>query len=167
MGLIGEPIHLPGRLTISRTQSTVSGDRVTIRLVDEVSGISFVELSLSLAAFAAAITGLGDVHAEMELRGLDVVGMRHEAKTETVDLPDQFTRGEEFQAALRELVAPLEVDGWKASIDRSYNPHRSVSRVDGTRGYGVHFHRYVDATEADIEERRKNRRDYGAPWERS
>ncbi len=157
---------LPVRLTISRTTSSHRGDRIAVRITDELSGISFVELSLPLAAFAAAVTGMGDVHAEAEIHGLDLIGQKHESKTETVPFdPSQLGYGAEkgaFTAMLTAAVAPFEVDGWKADLDRTYNMHRVR---DGMKGYEVHFHRYVEATEDNIAEKRKNRREYGAPWE--
>lgn len=124
---------VPGKITISRYSQTYKDDGITIRITDDVSRVEFVEAHMGLADFAAAVTGLGQVPAQLELRGLDLVGMRAENKEEFVPaLPG----GKDAS------LLPFLVDGWAARGGDYGNSHRGSQ----DHGYRVVFFRHVDPT---------------------
>ena len=69
---------IPGKLTISRWHSSDGDDTIHITLVDGLASIEFAEVSLTPEQFALAITGLGRIVCDMEVRGLDRVGKKME-----------------------------------------------------------------------------------------
>lgn len=122
-----------GKITISRWHGNQEPrDGITIEVTDETSGIRFLEVGMTLEAFAQAVTGLSHQPCEIELRGIENVGKVRELKTEVVP----FNYSSDKPAAL----APFEVDGWKGYAGDLGNPHKVA---DG--GYRVSFTRYVDA----------------------
>ena len=58
------------QISVSRNSSGMVG----LRVVDSASHIAFLDVSMTLEAFAEIITGLSYVEAEAEFRGLDNVG---------------------------------------------------------------------------------------------
>lgn len=79
-----------------------------------------------------------------------VLGKIAETKTEHIPTGEEYPpSGKDFEPFIRELVAPMEIDGWKCRIDKGLNQHRYNQ---GAHTYEVSFHRYVDPptwTEAD------------------
>jgi len=103
---------LKGNVTISRATSNVENDYIRIVVRDEESGTQFVTVEVSLAEFAQAITGLGAVPCQLDVRGLHNVGKRREVKREV--LPALVNAREADALARAEAaIAPLEVDGWR------------------------------------------------------
>lgn len=140
-------MNINARLQIGRATSNVNDDYIRISIADETSGVTFVELEVPLAQFAEAITSLsvGDIPAKV--RGLDLIGKRHENKTVLVEIePGTHMHGDAYMAAVAEAVAEQhEVDGWKASEYelRQWNGHR-FTREGDREFYSVILHRYVD-----------------------
>lgn len=106
-------MKLQGKITICRT--TGSGeDAVTIRIRDTDAGIDFAVAELTMTNFGYAVTGRGATPCELEVRGLEKVGMVREHKTESIAfegrvLGRDMATSPEAKAAL----APFEIDGWK------------------------------------------------------
>lgn len=131
-------MHLPGTLTISHPSGGGS-DYIEIRVEDAKSGITFLELQVSLEAFTHAITGRASQDCTLELRGLDNLGKRREVKHERV--PYTRVYGEYEQLAKAKALAPFEVDGWRGYAGDLGNHHKG----NDTTGYSVSFTRFVDA----------------------
>lgn len=100
--------RIKGKMTISRPVCGGSGSKVCIDIQDSTSKIHFVEIEVDLAEFTNAITGLGSRPVEMEVMGLDRVGMERE----TMEI--EFPIGEDYRA--REHAAEIAKDhtpeGW-------------------------------------------------------
>lgn len=125
-----------GKITISRYSSNYDMERpVRIRIEDGNSGINFIEIALTLEDFANAVTGMGYVECQFEVRGLDKIGKRREVKTEVVKTKSYNVSKEEKL----DLLKPFEVDGWIGSLDDLGNYH---NRKDD--GYSVGFVRWVE-----------------------
>lgn len=129
-----------------------SNDRVSIRVQDEASRVQFLLVDLSLEDFARAVTAMHVSGASAEIRGLDLVGLRHEIKHEVVPFDcyggDYDARAARASAALR----AYEVDGWRGDVADLFNGHRTVR----DEGQLVAFHRHVreDGSPVLPEERR-------------
>ena len=143
-------MNLPGKVTISRTTSSVGPDTIRIEIVDQGSGISFVNAIMSLEDFARAVTGYGWQPAELEVRGLERVGMILETKTEQVPYDGPYFKPETLELApqIAEALKPFEVDGWKGDKSDLVNPHKGTrSNVYKRRTQSVNFRRWVPRQE--------------------
>jgi hypothetical protein len=76
-------MKIKAKITISKN----SNDEIHIRVKDSASNIEFVDVGMSLADFAAAITGLAMVDAVADVRGLDNVGKRKIIEQRTAIAP--------------------------------------------------------------------------------
>ena len=120
-------MNINATISISRN----SKDMITITIHDRASHARFVELSLTPAYFAMAVTGLAHIDADSAVvRDLDVVGKRKVIEPRSIDcpLPDYGSK-EELRAWLREHG---KEDGW--IVDDYLGSQSSViSRNDVTR----------------------------------
>lgn len=118
---------------------------------DRRSGSEFIRATLDSEQFANLVSGSGDgaiIH-DVTLRGVDILGMRHEVKTEVIKVPvgGGIRRNDEFMDLVRQGCREFEVDGWEASAYdlKGFNSHRvtrdNEAKVDR---YRVSFHRYVE-----------------------
>jgi hypothetical protein len=139
---------LKGQLTIGRTRSSHGPDTIRVSIRDQMSIMEFASIELSLENFSKAITGLAGVDGELEIRGLDRVGKKHECKTEAVDVPYEgysLPRGFDFGPALK----AWEVDGWEADrhqMENRNNWGRVISLAEDSHRVLIktHFHRWVE-----------------------
>lgn len=134
-------MNLPGKVTISRTGSSIGPDTIRIEVIDQGSGISFVNAVMSLEDFARAVTGYGWQSAELEVRELEKVGMILETKREQVTYDGPYFKEGALELAptITEALRPFEVDGWKGDKSDLVNPHKRAGK--GTQN--VSFKRWV------------------------
>lgn len=136
-------ILLPGKLTISRVHSSKTGDCVRVGVTDTASGCQFLELSVNMAEFAQALTGLGYVDCQFEVNTVNV-GKVSEHKVVMIDVSaHKWVKSFERDAVAAELLKPYEVDGWKGRADDCFNHHNIKN---GKAAVG--FFRYVDPKES-------------------
>lgn len=138
---------LKGKITISRPQGR-TGSCAAISITDELSGIRFVEMEFNLSDFAEALLGVAYVEGEMEVRGLDKVGMKREHKTMKVFLPKKYEQIKCDDAAYEAVLKPYETGGWVGSIYDLKNRKRKIyadATEDGA-DYNVSFTRWVEVT---------------------
>ena len=67
-----------GKLTISRPSYSDGSQKIAISVEDKDAVIGFLSLEISYEDFAAAITGMGMMPCEFEVRGLESVGKKRE-----------------------------------------------------------------------------------------
>jgi hypothetical protein len=113
-------MELTTAISINRVTSNTRPDYVQIMLTDQGSRIAFAEVTLTLEEFASALFGMSYTHCLTEVSGLDKLGKIHEHKIENIP-----GLGYDTWAQRYEMIAPYEVDGWKAdSYDlKSLNHH--------------------------------------------
>ena len=143
-------MKLPGKISISRSTGP-DGHSFVVTIHDARSGVQFLEATVSLEDFAMALTGVAERSCDLNLRGLDVLGKLREIKHEVIEIPEKFRRPRlsDDAAAVDEIVAPFEVDGWMChSRNDLWNGHR---RERGTERYRVGFVRYVDAPDGYVD----------------
>jgi hypothetical protein len=134
-----------GTLRIGLVHCSHGEDYYHVDIVDNKSGIRVAEVRLTLEQFAMALGSRVISDVEVHYGALEKVGLKHENKTEQVDLgPHVATLWDNFQEALEKAVKPFEVDCWIARRDERFNGHRYK---DGK--YTVHFHRWVSDSEVD------------------
>lgn len=131
--------QLSGRITINRTQSSHDVDAIHIQIVDELSGIRVLDLTMSVEALGYALTGLALQPCRFDLYGTELVGKGRQHKSE----PLFFQMPPTFEQVV-EAAKDYEADGWKCSqykgshIEGKWNKERTVYTVN------VPFVRYVD-----------------------
>ena len=138
---MSNPRKYGGSLIITRwhgSKPPFSG--ITIRLQDETSGTTCVEVEITAEALGNALVGSSLQPCKFEWYPWNVGKVReHKVETISFEAKTHKTREEEAKAAL----VPYEVDGWKGSWRDLGNPHNGSKD-----GYRVGFIRFVDAQEA-------------------
>ena len=75
-------MKLKGAVTISKVQSNQTPEPwIVIQVADKSSRTTFCEVVMSLKDFAEAITGLGHLDCDVEVCGLDKLGLVREHQT--------------------------------------------------------------------------------------
>lgn len=117
--------HDGAKVSINRRRSNVTGDYICITIEDSLSGSRVVEVSLTPAEFALAVTGLADQSANYEFKPnkhvVDVIGKKVEVKDVYCDnYEGDFTsrKAEQRRMVLEDLAKNHE--GWELSNDCVY-----------------------------------------------
>lgn len=137
-------MKLKGHISISRTTSSHEDDFINLELTDQSSRTRFVSGRIDMKDFAKLITGMGGIEIDLEVGGLDLLGKKHEVKSEDIAI-GPYPTGSDFKTFMLPLVAPHEVNGWKASAYdiKHMNDHHLSDLPGGKYTYTVNFHRYV------------------------
>lgn len=147
------------KLTISRPYGGRHDDRPCIKIAvdDQDSRIQFLELEVSLADFASALTGMSEVECDMVVRGLQNVGKVRETQTLVIVLEKSFLKERGLNPYGRELEdyltndpdgirASHETDGWK--VDTYLRSQHSITpegKGDTAIRLNLRRYRYVEA----------------------
>ena len=99
---------MKAEVTISRASGN-DGDNIRIKIQDHNSRIEFVEVALSLEAFAAAITGQAYQEADLKVRGLANVGKFRVTEKRRATYPIRSYDKPTLQAWLH---SNCQEDGW-------------------------------------------------------
>lgn len=126
-----------GRVTIARYSDNKSDGGIRIELTDNQSRVRFATALLTFEQFSKAVTGMGEIEVELEVRRLDLVGKTAENKTEIIKMTYPYG-DEKKKVALRKAVAKFEVDGWVARTGDTENHNNA--KADGIH---VVFFRHV------------------------
>lgn len=131
--------QIKAAVTISR----VSDGTIRLRVEDSESRIEFVELSMSPADFANAITGLACQPAVGGVRGLEYVGKTKVTEARQVECPLGTFDKEKLSAWLE---SNCQEEGWLLS---SYlGSQSSVVRADDKTTLNYSVTKYVDQEES-------------------
>ena len=106
--------------------SKTNGDVVRIRLRDKASGIEFAVAEMSVEAFGHAITGLAEQPADIEVRGLQWVGMNRHSERRSIEYTGQRSDRKLMSEWLAENA---KEDGW--IVDTYLGSQGSVVHLDG------------------------------------
>jgi hypothetical protein len=126
---------LSGTIHIGRTSSNQEEDFISVRISDQDSGQTVVNLQVSFEDFARCLMSQ-QARCTFELNDPGKVGKRREVKTV-------------FVASMGGLIE-LQDNGWEASeldikklLSDDVRSHRRAVTKDGRIGYNVTFVRYV------------------------
>lgn len=124
------------KLTISRR----SNDKIVVSITDELSRTKFVEVEVSPHDFAMAVTGLSEVPASGDVRGLANVGKKKVYEKRSVVCPIETY---DKKVLVKWLEENGQEDGW--SLDSYLGSQSSVVHEDSGNilNYGVY--KYVAA----------------------
>ena len=122
---------------------------VTLEVIDETSGIHFVELELTHEQLGRVL-GSMSVECDGEVRGLNLVGMKRETASIKIPRKKELYKEDQLRKYLEEQAKPYEVDGWMVSIDSMLRTQQGSAEF-----YHGHKVRYVPApaeVQAEVEE---------------
>lgn len=145
-----KPTLTPGHLVISRLSGGGTEHEMRLEISDDTSGVHFIEIRMSPRDFMLALTGCM-MACQMELRGLDLVGLKREHKTEAVPFDPGFEKlhadrkgldSNERSPLTDAALKPFEVDGWMGDPSCLTNGHCRTKAKEPS--YEVRFHRYVE-----------------------
>ena len=125
-----------GKITISRTTSSKTGNTIRIKMEDDSSSITFLEAEMRLEDFALALTGMGYIDCNFKLHGVENIGKVLETKVELVPLANPYRATDDEQVL---ALKSFEVDGWTARTQDMKNHHRYQKDA-----VTVSFSRFVD-----------------------
>lgn len=146
-----------GKLTISKVNSSIEGDYVNLRIRDDSSSASVVELKISLEEWAQACFSLGERPCQLTIPdNYDFFGKELETKREEIFIEDDIlkrygskwdTKPEQRKVEMEYLLAPfindLEVSGWKIERDDVFDNHRRRKNKDNGAVFSLALRRYV------------------------
>lgn len=142
---------LKGSISIGKVTccGTPKADYISIRVEDELSSITFLEVKMGLEDFAKALMGLGNVPIEFELQGTDRVGKKYEHKTLEIHVPYRSGDIRSSDDLIDKAVSEQEFDGWVGSRRDCKNHHNWIKNATTGAVYNVHFCRWVDVEKTD------------------
>ena len=138
---------LPMSLGISRVSSNMEDDFISIIVEDDLSGARFLELKLGMADFARAISGLHGVGATGTVRGLDVIGLKHECRKFEFEL-SEGTKFRDKETA-RKIVQEVCPEGWEP--DTGFGNQDSFYKKDGKEYAKTTIRRWVELPVVEVE----------------
>lgn len=132
-----------GNISISRD----SRDKINIRIEDDVSGIRFIDVQMTLEDFAFAITGLSCQAVKGEVRGLENVG-KTKVRESRSTLQVEELKYKSRQEITEWLKSNCQEEGW---ILDTYLGSQSSFSHDSQGNMTIHYsvHKYVDVIGAE------------------
>lgn len=126
-------MNINASITINRD----SNDVIHIRVMDEASRVRFIDVSMTPEDFAMAITGLSEVKAPAEVRGLEHVG-----KTKIVEQRATVCHLNTYdKAVLRQWLEDNHQEpGW--ILDAYLGSQNSVTSCEGGKTLRYRVFRY-------------------------
>lgn len=132
-------MNITAGVTISRNSS----DEIHISFRDNLSGITFVNVNMTLSDFALALTGLAEVKAPAEVAGLCNVGKVRVTEPRSV----VYSGNHEFDRKKREswLVENCQEDGWR--LNSCLGSQGSTTYQNGVTTLNYSVTKFVDPTD--------------------
>lgn len=131
---------LTGRFSISRPRGAAECDYIEVEIVDESSGVRFLQVQVKYADFALALTSL-EVGCKYELHGAEDVGKVRETRYEEVFIPDSIFFGD--RESLAQVAVEALESGWVGNVQDALNHHKEIRREEGGRVQRVLYTRLV------------------------
>lgn len=128
---------MKGNVTISRNNH----DEVTIRFRCEASRVEFATLTLSLEAYAEAITGLSEVQGELQVVSLEHVGKNRITERRSIKCPLKWVEKNSYASWLKENA---QEEGW--TLNTHLGSQNSIQHRDDHTILNYSVTKYVDAT---------------------
>ena len=131
---------LKGKLTISRVMSNREDDYVEIRIEDEVSGVEFVSINLSMEQYGHAVAGTSYQDIEYTARDMDCIGKVKEHEVAKVSIPKEL--GYNRKGAEDYVKANYQRDGWY--LDSYLGSQNSIVGNGNVYYANISYYRYVE-----------------------
>lgn len=108
----------------------VGNEQTSIYVEDSLSGIRFLEMSLTPIELSKILSRQSCVEVDAVVKGLDLVGKKHENKRFVFEIPKElYYYSNRDYKKLKELADSLLTDGWKS--DYYFSSQDSFYEKDG------------------------------------
>ena len=131
-----------GRLTISRPNYGGEQQKISIKVRDDNSRITFLEIEIDLAKFTECLTGLSEVDCNIKTRGLGKVGKTKEMKPFEFEMPEDKKWDNDRKVIAANLASKLAPEGWKPEL--YFNSQNSFFDKDGKQYARTSLLRWID-----------------------
>lgn len=120
-------------------------DAVCLEFTDKLSGIQFMDISMSLAKFGELIANRGSVRLEATVRGLHNLGKKHISEQRVAHAPDMGYRTTSREQYSQWLLDNCQEEGW--NISTYLGSQSSIGFADKDTGLvplRYHVFKYVE-----------------------
>ena len=128
-------MKLEGRISV-----LINRDGTTIEVEDENANAMFLKITLTPEQLSAALSRQKAVECEIEVRGLEKIGKKHENKRFEFEIPSDLASSRN-ENELQKLAQSLLSDGWIA--ERYFSSQDSFFKKDGVQYARCTIRRWV------------------------
>lgn len=128
-------MKLEGRISV-----LINQDGTTIEVEDENANARFLKITLTPEQLSAALSRQMAVECEIEVRGLEKIGKKHENKRFEFEIPSDLASSRN-ESELQKLAQSLLTDGWIA--ERYFSSQDSFFKKDGVQYARCTIRRWV------------------------
>jgi hypothetical protein len=128
-------MKLEGRISV-----LINRDETTIEVEDENANARFLKITLTPEQLSAALSRQMAVECEIEVKGLEKIGKKHENKTFEFEIPSDLANSRN-ENELQKLAQSLLNDGWIA--ERYFSSQDSFFKKDGVQYARCTIRRWV------------------------
>jgi hypothetical protein len=118
-------MKLEGRISV-----LINRDGTTIEVEDENANARFLKITLTPEQLSAALSRQMAVECEIEVRGLEKIGKKHENKRFEFEIPSDLASSRN-DLELQKLAQSLLSDGWIA--EKYFSSQNSFFKKDGVQ----------------------------------
>jgi hypothetical protein len=118
-------MKLEGRISV-----LINRDGTTIEVEDENANARFLKITLTPEQLSAALSRQMAVECEIEVRGLEKIGKKHENKRFEFEIPSDLASSRN-DLELQKLAQSLLSDGWIA--EKYFSSKDSFFKKDGVQ----------------------------------
>lgn len=129
-----DKFNLTGGISISRRTGDGYENTICIEIKDDSSRNRFIDVKMSLADFAAAISGCSEMPIQFEVRCLDSIGKTKETEAASINIPKnmKFSSREDIR---KYLQAYHQRDGWV--LDDYLGSQTSIKHIESDEFFAV------------------------------
>jgi hypothetical protein len=128
-------MKLEGRISV-----LINRDGTTIEVEDENANARFLKITLTPEQLSAALSRQMAVECEIEVKGLEKIGKKHENKRFEFEIPSDLVSSRN-ENELQKLAQSLLNDGWIA--ERYFSSQDSFFKKDGVQYARCTIRRWV------------------------
>jgi hypothetical protein len=128
-------MKLEGRISV-----LINRDETTIEVEDENANARFIKITLTPEQLSAALSRQMAVECEIEVKGLEKIGKKHENKTFDFEITSELANSRN-ENELQKLAQSLLNDGWIA--ERYFSSQGSFFKKDGVQYARCTIRRWV------------------------
>jgi hypothetical protein len=118
-------MKLEGRISL-----LINRDETTIEVEDENANARFLKITLTPEQLSAALSRQCSVECQIEVRGLEKIGKKHENKYFEFEIPIELASSRN-ENELQNLAQSLLKDGWIA--EKYFSSQNSFFKKDGVQ----------------------------------
>ena len=122
---------------------------MSIDIEDDISGLRVCEVRMSMSEFTKMLTAS---HAKCEIFRVKGAPIGQKYENKKVFIPHRLSsrvKNDETLAEAKDMIEPLEVDGWNGRVEDLFNWNNRATDDKGIEGYNVNFFRWIEVDEGN------------------